>query len=239
MVTRLASLVAGVLALNAVAGSSDARAEPERNQQVTSLAADEPVGDSRASALDEGHRPAEESPSGADSDAPTAAADQPPTTPQNQTAATLDAQPQSALALPRAAITPQPPDAWIEPAASDVASALDRSPAPPAPAPLVAAPAAPVAKRARHAEPKPARPRPATALTVVNARGVPVVRVTVRVEAKTVEHARPLASHARAVVRLPKMAGCKVTVEAAYAGGEVSEAGAVDLCRERLVRLTD
>ena len=82
-------------------------------------------------------------------------------------------------------------------------------------------------------------PRPATSLTVVNGRDVPATNVTVRTEAKTVEHARPLPSQAKAVLKLPKLKGCVVAVSATFEGGDVSEVGDIDLCKIKLVRLTD
>jgi hypothetical protein len=112
--------------------------------------------------------------------------------------------------------------------------------APPAAAPPAAAPVPPVRpKLTQPAEATRAEPRPAAALTVVNGREVAATVVTVRAEAKTVRHAEPLASHARAVLKLPKLKGCVVTVEATFEGGDASEVGDIDLCKVKLVRLTD
>jgi hypothetical protein len=175
-----------------------------------------------------------------------AATDQPAATSQDQTAASSLLPSETWVEVIPNGPTPQPPtppsDAPVAPAASRVAALIERPaapPDPPGPAPSSAVPAPSMVKPAHSAHPKPAKPLPATALTVLNRRDVPVVSVTVRVKAKTVEHARPLASHAKAVLKLPKLIGCRAKVTATYAGGEVSETGVVDLCRERLVRLTD
>jgi len=79
----------------------------------------------------------------------------------------------------------------------------------------------------------------AATLTVVNGREVAATAVTVSAEAKTVRHAEPLASHARAVLKLPKLKGCVVTIVATFEGGDASEVGDIDLCKVKLVRLTD
>jgi len=81
--------------------------------------------------------------------------------------------------------------------------------------------------------------RPAAALTVVNGREVTATTVTVTAEAKTVMRSEPLASQAKAILKLPKLKGCVVTVEATFEGGDASEVGDIDLCKVKLVRLTD
>ena len=44
---------------------------------------------------------------------------------------------------------------------------------------------------------------------------------------------------ATAADKLPKLKGCPVTVAAALEGGALSDLGAVDVCKVKLVRLTD
>ncbi len=112
--------------------------------------------------------------------------------------------------------------------------------APPAATPATATPVPPVRpKLTRPVEMTRAEPRPAATLTVVNGREVAATTVTVSAETKTVRHSEPLASHARTVLKLPKLKGCVVTVEATFEGGDASEVGDIDLCKVKLVRLTD
>jgi hypothetical protein len=84
-----------------------------------------------------------------------------------------------------------------------------------------------------------AQPRAAAALTIVNKRKTPVTTVTVTAEAKTVRHAGPLAPNAKVSLKLPTMKGCLVTVAVASQGSKVSKLGDVDVCKEKLVRLTE
>ena len=76
-------------------------------------------------------------------------------------------------------------------------------------------------------------------MTIINKRKTAVATVTLTAEAKTVRHAGPLAPNAQVRLKLPKMKGCLVTVAAASQGGKVSKLGDVDVCKERLVRLTE
>ena len=52
-------------------------------------------------------------------------------------------------------------------------------------------------------------------------------------------YAGPLAPKAQSTLMLPKLKGCLVTVEATFEGGSVSDGSAIDVCRVKLVRLTD
>jgi hypothetical protein len=83
------------------------------------------------------------------------------------------------------------------------------------------------------------QPRAAVALTIVNKRKTPVTTVIVTAEAKTVRHAGLLAPNAKVSLKLPKMKGCLVTVAAASQGDKASKLGDVDVCKEKLVRLTE
>ena len=148
------------------------------------------------------------------------------------------------------------PAAPIEPSVAQPAVPLELAPAlppvpaslappvaveaPPAATPATATPVPPVRpKLTRPAEVTRAEPRPAAALTVVNGREVAATTVTVSAEAKTVRHAEPLAAHAKAVLKLPRLKGCRVMVAAAPEGGAPSDLGEVDVCKVKLVRLTD
>jgi hypothetical protein len=86
---------------------------------------------------------------------------------------------------------------------------------------------------------QPTKPRAATTLTVVNGSEVPATTITITGEAKAVSYAGPLAPKAQATLKLPTMTGCLVRVEATFAGGSVSDGSPVDVCRVKLVRLTD
>ena len=91
----------------------------------------------------------------------------------------------------------------------------------------------------RRAATEPTKPRAVTALTVVNGSEIPATTITITEAAKIVSHAGPLAPKAQATLRLRRMTGCLVTVEATFAGGSVSDGSPVDVCRVKLVRLTD
>ncbi len=86
---------------------------------------------------------------------------------------------------------------------------------------------------------KPHKPRAATAVTIVNGREIPTMTLTVMADAKTVSHSKPLAPNAKVSLKLPKMKGCLVTVAATFEGGSVSDGGDIDVCKVKLVRLTD
>src|SRR4051812_43424747 len=86
---------------------------------------------------------------------------------------------------------------------------------------------------------KPPKPRAATALTVVNGREIPATTITVMAGAKAVSHAEPLAPNAKVTLKLPKMTGCLVAVAVTFEEGSVSDGGDIDVCKVKLVRLTD
>jgi hypothetical protein len=100
-------------------------------------------------------------------------------------------------------------------------------------APVAAEPAAAPKPKLR---PKPSGP----SLTVVNARDTAATQVAVVAGGKTIRTSKPLAPKARAVMKLPRMKGCTVTVAAAYAGDDaLTEVGEVNVCKEKSVRLVD
>jgi hypothetical protein len=73
----------------------------------------------------------------------------------------------------------------------------------------------------------------------VNGREISATTITVMAETKVVSHAGPIAPSAKAIVKLPKMKGCLVTVAATFEEGSVSDGGDIDVCKVKLVRLTD
>jgi len=76
-------------------------------------------------------------------------------------------------------------------------------------------------------------------VAVVNGRDIPATTITVTAGGKAVSQAGPLAPNAKATLKLPKMKGCLITVAATFEGGSVSDGGTIDVCKVRLVRLTD
>ena len=187
-------------------------------------------------------------------DAPAAPTDGPAAAIQAQVEASpevvAEAKPESPPPVPSPAAPTEPsvaqPAAPAEPAPATPPVSASLAPpvaveAPPSSAaPPTAAPVPPIRpKLTRHGEVTPADLRPAAALTIVNGREVEATSVIVSAEAKTVRHSEPLASRAKAVLKLPKLKGCVVTVTATFEGGETSEVGDIDLCKVKLVRLTD
>jgi len=122
--------------------------------------------------------------------------------------------------------------------------AAEPAPAEAAPAALPVAavpsalPATSSAERRAEMQPKP-KPQAATAVTIVNGSELSAEAITVLSDAKAVSQAGPLAPKAKATLRLPKMTGCLVTVAATFEGGSVSDGRTIDLCKVKLVRLTD
>ena len=81
--------------------------------------------------------------------------------------------------------------------------------------------------------------KPAAALIITNARLVATTDVSVSVGERTVALARPLAPGAKATLKLPKTTSCIVSVSAAFEDESVAEVEALDICREKTIRLTD
>jgi len=109
---------------------------------------------------------------------------------------------------------------------------------------LLASKAAPLANPAVSPSPerraaKPTKSRAVTALTVVNGSEVPATTITITEETKIVSHAGPLAPKDQATLKLPRMTGCLVAVEATFEGGSRSDGKTIDVCKVKLVRLTD
>ena len=104
-------------------------------------------------------------------------------------------------------------------------------------APPPAAPAIPEIKPRTAGDRAPSRAAPV--LMIVNRRTVPVTTVIVTAEAKTVRHAKPLTPNAQVTVKLPAMKGCLVTVAAAIEGDELQKLGKINVCKQRVARLTD
>lgn len=146
----------------------------------------------------------------------------------------------AAPAAPAPTLAPAP--APTAPAVRAPAATRRAAPAPVA-APVATAPAAPVAAEEGAApkprvRSKPRGPQPARALTVVNASTATVTSVEITGGEKTVRWTKPIASEARVVVKLPPLKGCTVSVVPTFAEGP-GNAGEVDICKDKTVRLTD
>ena len=157
-----------------------------------------------------------------------------PTLPSNAPEPVPAAPPAAAptVALPTPAeAAPVPP-----PAAAAIAAPLTT-----APALAAAAPRASPATRSpkRRVKAKIFKGRAATAVTLVNGREIVARKITVLVHGEPLAHIGPLGPKAQATLNLPKITGCRVTVAATFDGGSVSDGGAIDVCRAKLVRLTD
>jgi len=136
------------------------------------------------------------------------------------------------------ALAPVATAAVTEPAPTTEPTLVDPAPAsPPMAAVRAALPATPPVER--RAAMQPPKPQAAAAVTVVNGSELPAKSITVLSDAKAVSHAGPLAPKAKATLKLPKMEGCLVTVAATFEGGSVSDGRTIDVCRVKLVRLTD
>ena len=113
-------------------------------------------------------------------------------------------------------------------------AAVAQAPAPAAPE--AAAPAAPAKTRAR----KPAAPKPAAAVTVTNASAHTATRIVITGDDdKTATVSKPLASKAKAVVKLPKLKGCTVAVQATFESEGLVDVGEFDVCKDKTIRFTD
>src|SRR5215210_7436223 len=124
-------------------------------------------------------------------------------------------------------------------AAGPITAPLPPAGTPPTLAPVGPPITTPAGLRAKRRAAALTQPRGAAALMIVNKRKAPVTTVIVTAEAKTVRHTGALAPNAKVSLKLPKMKGCLVTVAAASQGDKVSKLGDVDVCKEKLVRLTD
>ena len=130
---------------------------------------------------------------------------------------------------------------WVDPPEPIPVPVAPVETAPAAPPVTAAAPGTPPATPSTEprAVTKPPKPRAATALTVVNGREIPATTITLTAGAKAVSHAEPLAPNAKVTLKLPKMKGCRVAVAAAFEEGSVSDGSDIDVCKVKLVRLTD
>jgi hypothetical protein len=88
-------------------------------------------------------------------------------------------------------------------------------------------------------KPKPQGPTPAQAVTVINASTNPALDVIVSGEDQTARLGKPLAPTAQAVLKLPKLKRCTVSVTAMFEGGGKVEVEEFDICKEKLIRFTE
>ena len=95
------------------------------------------------------------------------------------------------------------------------------------------------ASGARPKSKKGASARPAQSVTVTNASANTATEVVITGEDKTAKISKPLKSKAKAVVKLPKLKGCTVSVAATFEGEGQVDAGEFDICKEKTIRFTD
>jgi len=113
-----------------------------------------------------------------------------------------------------------------------------------APAAPAAAPAAPQAEAPpTAAKPRPRKPaaaKPADSVTVTNASANTALQIVITGDDdKTATVSKPLAAKAKTVVKLPKLKGCTVAVQATFEKEGLVEVGEFDVCKEKTIRFTD
>ena len=112
--------------------------------------------------------------------------------------------------------------------------AVAQAPAPAAPE--TDAPAAPAKPRGKRA----AAPKPAAAVTVTNASAHTATRIVITGGGQeTATVSKPLAPKAKTVVKLPKLKGCTVAVQATYESEGLVDVGEFDVCKDKTIRFTD
>jgi hypothetical protein len=118
-------------------------------------------------------------------------------------------------------------------------SLFDQKPADPSGGPAATAAPAGAPPAPAQPKPKPRGPHAARALTIVNASTATVTGVEITGESKTVKWDKPIAAQAKAIVKLPRLKACTVSVVAKFEGEGQGNPGEVDICKEKTVRLTD
>jgi len=88
-------------------------------------------------------------------------------------------------------------------------------------------------------QPKPQGPQPAQTLSVANASANTALDVIVTGENQTARLGKPLGPKAQATLRLPKLKGCVVSVQAIFKGGGFVEVNDFDVCKENSIRFTE
>ena len=149
----------------------------------------------------------------------------------------VEAAPVAPTASPTAAAPTSGEVVSAPPPATASVSPITPPAQPSAAAPPTAASAAPEVKSQTGAGRLPSRAAPV--LTIVNRRAVLVTTVIVTAGAKTVRHAGRLAPNTKVSFKLPQMKGCLVTVAAAVQGRALQKLGKVNVCKQRVARLTD
>jgi hypothetical protein len=116
--------------------------------------------------------------------------------------------------------------------AADIAVAQAPAPA----TPEADAPAAPAKPRGKRA----AAPKPAASVTVTNASTHTATNIVITGEdEKTVTVSKPLAPKAKTVVKLPRLKGCTVAVQATFESEGLVDVGEFDVCKDKTIRFTD
>src|SRR5215207_596247 len=99
---------------------------------------------------------------------------------------------------------------------------------------------APAAAAAKPRPRKPAAAKPADSVTVTNASANTALQIVITGDDdKTATVSKPLAAKAKTVVKLPKLKGCTVAVQATFEKEGLVEVGEFDVCKEKTIRFTD
>src|SRR5215213_8073144 len=86
----------------------------------------------------------------------------------------------------------------------------------------------------------PAAAKPADSVTVTNASANTALQIVITGDDdKTATVSKPLAAKAKTVVKLPKLKGCTVAVQATFEKEGLVEVGEFDVCKEKTIRFTD
>ena len=91
----------------------------------------------------------------------------------------------------------------------------------------------------RAAKPKPKVPQPAGALTFANGSTSIITAIVIEAEGNSINYAKELAPDGKAVVKLPRLKGCTVSVTTTYGTDAPNLPSEVDICRDKIVKLTD
>jgi hypothetical protein len=76
-------------------------------------------------------------------------------------------------------------------------------------------------------------------VTLVNGTAASITGIEITGGNKTVRWTKPIAAQAKAVIKLPALKDCTVTVLATYEGEGPGTPGDVNICKDKTIRLTE
>ena len=88
-------------------------------------------------------------------------------------------------------------------------------------------------------KPKPTGPTPAQTLIVVNGSPNTALDVIIEGEDQSARLGKPLAPKAQAILKLPKLKRCTVSVTAMFQGAGNTEVEEFDICKEKSIRFAE